>query len=347
NPSSMFGHTLLRIDRKDQTEQTRILDYTVNYAATVTTENGVLFAVLGIIGGFKGSFSTIPYYMQVQKYSDMESRDIWEYHLRLTEDQVKRMLMHAWELGNTDFDYYFFTKNCSYQLLPLLEAADPDLRLAASFKGWTIPADTVRAITQTPGLVTDIVYRPSRSAQIRQRRALLTEGEKGLLSEIIAAPSHITSETIQRLPPDRRALLLEIAFDYLRFRTFKLENESESEKKSRRALLQARSALKAASPEIDFRPDVAPPEKGHETARVGLGTGWRKGEPFEEVWIRPAYHDLLDDDAGYTPGAQIELMNTRLRYYHHRDRLELHSLNLADVISLFPVDPLFRKPSWK
>jgi hypothetical protein len=33
NPASLFGHTLLRLDRRGQTEQTRLLAYAVNYAA--------------------------------------------------------------------------------------------------------------------------------------------------------------------------------------------------------------------------------------------------------------------------------------------------------------------------
>src|SRR5688500_15974397 len=42
NPSSMFGHLLLRVDQRNQTEQTRILAYTVNYSADVTTDNGIV-----------------------------------------------------------------------------------------------------------------------------------------------------------------------------------------------------------------------------------------------------------------------------------------------------------------
>ncbi len=34
NPSSMFGHTLLRLDPKDQKEL-NLVSYTINYAATV------------------------------------------------------------------------------------------------------------------------------------------------------------------------------------------------------------------------------------------------------------------------------------------------------------------------
>ena len=66
NPSSMFGHLLLRVDQKGQTERTSILAYTVNYAADVTTDNGIVFAVLGLTGGFKGYFSTHPVLHQSQ-----------------------------------------------------------------------------------------------------------------------------------------------------------------------------------------------------------------------------------------------------------------------------------------
>ncbi|MGH7829328.1 MAG: DUF4105 domain-containing protein, partial [Candidatus Binatia bacterium] len=74
NPSSMFGHLLLRVDQKGQTEQTRILAYTVNYSAEVTTDNGIVFAVLGVVGGFKGYFSTHPYYVKAKEYGDFENR---------------------------------------------------------------------------------------------------------------------------------------------------------------------------------------------------------------------------------------------------------------------------------
>lgn len=347
NPSSMFGHTLLRIDQKNQTEQTRILDYTINYAATVTTDNGVLFAVLGIAGGFKGNFSTIPYYIQVQKYSDMENRDIWEYRLGFTEEQIKRMLMHAWELGNTDFTYYFFNKNCSYQLLPLLEVADPELHLTDSFQYWAIPSDTVRLIVAEPGLVKEIVYRPARGTQIRQKHQTLTEGERTLLSRINRDLSDLDSEGFGRLTVERQAFLVDLAYDYTRYQSVADEADLDTIKKKQRILLQRRSAMKVQLPEMTFQPPTAPPEKGHDTARVGFGLGWSEGAPFEALSVRPAYHDLLDDPTGYTSGAQIELMNAEFRYYNQDDRLLLHRLSFANIVSLFPIDTLFKKPSWK
>ncbi len=60
NPASMFGHTFLRVDQKGQTEQTRILAYTINYAADVPPDEGPAYPIKGIFGLYKGQFSTPP-----------------------------------------------------------------------------------------------------------------------------------------------------------------------------------------------------------------------------------------------------------------------------------------------
>ena len=58
NPASMFGHTFLRVDQTGQTEQTRILAYTINYAADVPPDAGMAYPIRGIFGGYRGYFST-------------------------------------------------------------------------------------------------------------------------------------------------------------------------------------------------------------------------------------------------------------------------------------------------
>lgn len=350
NPSSMFGHTLLRIDQRGQTDQTRLLAYVINYAANVTTENGLTYAVLGVSGGFQGFFSIMPYYLKVKEYSEMENRDIWEYRLTLKPDQIERMLMHAWELGNTYFDYYFFKENCSYHLLSLLEVADPDLHLTNRFRGWTIPADTVRAVAEQPGLVAATVYRPSRSTQIRSRQARLSGDEQRVLYRL-------THELTPRLPPNmvglavlpagRQALVLEVADDYLRYRSTMDEQHLEIYQAAQREVLEARSALQVQTDEVKAGPGPAPPDQGHQTTRVSLGIGWLDNQPFEQIAIRPVYHDLMDDVTGYPTGAQIELMHLTLRHEPHRNRTTVEELTLAKVVSLSPMDAYFMTPSWK
>ncbi|WP_245869520.1 DUF4105 domain-containing protein, partial [Vibrio fujianensis] len=120
NPSSMFGHTLLRIDAKDQTRHKELVAFAINFAAEPeSNDNAALYAMKGLFGAYPGRFTVMPYYRKVREYNDIESRDIWEYPLNLTEQEVERVLLHLWEMQLAEFDYYFLDENCSYQLLAL------------------------------------------------------------------------------------------------------------------------------------------------------------------------------------------------------------------------------------
>ena len=347
NPASMFGHTFLRIDQKGQTEQTRLLAQTINYAAYVPPDAGMAYPIRGIFGGFSGYFSTYPYYLKVQEYRDFENRDIWEYRLNLSENQVRRLLMHSWEFGNASFDYFFFKENCSYHLLALLDYADPALHLTDEFFLWTVPADTVRLIASKPGLVSGIAYRPSRSNVIRRKRESLPAGERELAHRIAQDLGELTSQAFVQLSLTRQAFLLDLASDYLRYRTETTDSPPPEWKERTRAVLTARSQLRIASEEFKVVPFAKQPELGHKTSRASLGSGWRNNDTFEEVTVRAGYHDLLDPEVGYTPDAQIELASLTLRHYNRADQTRIERATLANVLSLTPIDSVFHAPSWK
>ena len=347
NPSSMFGHTLLRFDQKGQTEQTRILAYTVNYAADVPPDAGIAFAVKGMTGGYKGYFSSIPYYLKVREYRDLENRDIWEYRLNFTETQVRRMLSHAWELGNAYFDYYFFKENCAYHILSLLEVGNEELHLRDRFWLWTIPADTIRLLAQQPEIIKDVTYRPSRSTRIRRKKEALTHTERRLLQQIISDPTKLRSEDLVTQRPERQALLMDLASDSLLYAMVKDGDHAEDYWKKNIAVLSARSRVAQKPPEIAIRPLAAPPEQGHKTLRAGMGVGWRQDELFEELNLRVAYHDLLDPDTGYLPDAQIEIGSLAVRHYERTEQVRLERFTLANIVSLSPMEEGFVSPSWK
>ena len=347
NPASMFGHTFLRVDQKGQTEQTRILAYTINYAAYVPPDAGLAYPIRGMFGGYSGYFSTYPYYLKVQEYRDIENRDIWEYRLNFTEQQVGRLLMHSWEMGNAAFDYFFFKENCSYHLLALLEYADPALHLTDQFLLWTVPADTVRLIASKPGLVSGIAYRPSRSSVIRRKREALPVGERELAHRITQGLGELTSPAFAQLDLTKQAFLLDLASDYLRYRTETTDSALPEWKERNRAILTARSQLRIPSEEFKVAPFAKQPELGHKTSRAAVGAGWRNNDTFEEVTVRAGYHDLLDPEVGYTPDAQIEIASVSLRHYNRVDQTRIERATLANVLSLSPIDSVFHAPSWK
>jgi len=347
NPASMFGHTFLRIDQQGQTEQTRILAYTIDYAAEVPPDVGFEYAYKGIFGGYKGFFSTPPYYLKVQAYRDIENRDMWEYRLNLTSDQLDRLIMHAWEMGNAYFDYFFFKENCSYHILSLLEYANPELHLREQFHLYTIPADTVRAVVASPGLVGATTYRPSRSTIIKRKRATLTSGERKAAQQILRDPEAAREADFAARPVLRRALILDVVSDYLRYKAESDDPEVKQHKERNRQVLTERSRLLVPSEEMAILPYTERPDAGHRTSRATVGAGWRNRDTFEEVSLRGAYHDLLDPEVGYTPDAQIEMLSATLRYYNRAEQTRLERATLLNIVSLSPMDELFHGPSWK
>ena len=185
SPASMFGHTLLTIDTN---AQTRLLSQSINYSAVTTETFGPLFAVRGLFGSYKGYFSVLPYYAKLQEYSDIERRDLWEYRLNFSKEEIRRLLMHTYEMDFIYSDYYFFDENCSYNLLFLLDAARPSLDFTDRFGLWVIPLDTIRAVRNS-GLVADVQFRPSRTARIEQLSDGLSRGERLLAASVAGGES--------------------------------------------------------------------------------------------------------------------------------------------------------------
>ncbi|MGK5093608.1 DUF4105 domain-containing protein [Deltaproteobacteria bacterium TL4] len=348
NPASMFGHTFLRIEQQKNSPQVQLLSYAVNYAAEVNLQENEVGAILkGVFGGFSGYFSLMPYYLKVQEYNELENRDMWEYRLNFDHEQRQWMLWHIWELGNARFDYFFFKENCSYHLLSLLDVANPELKLQEHFWLRTIPSDTIRLIDSYPGLILERNYRPSRSTQIQRKNEQLSASEYPLLLRILDDHNFTALSELEELPPIRQALILEIAESYLRYRLNTKQENKTAHKKLRQALLIARSQLKVKSPESEIKPYSGAPEEGHRVVRMGFGIGQQNQEAFEEIEFKASYHDLLDRETGYTPGAQIGLFNFQFRNYAESEQTILKKFIIAEVISLTPISRMFLQPSWK
>ncbi len=345
NPSSMFGHTLLRVDGADQDERTRLLAYAINYAVGPDGDNGVLFTFKSLIGAYPGVFSLSPYYVKVKEYSDMENRDIWEYRLNFTQEEIDRLLMHAWELGPTRFDYYFFDENCAYHLLSLFEVARPSLHLTDRFRGWVIPVDTVRSLAEQQDMLTEVVYRPANNTRLRARLAELSLHERELLHALLTdAPPRTVLADVSAV---RQPLLLEGAYALLRYEASEGLRDHAAAARRSRELLLARSHISAGEEGSEPPVPTPRPDQGHPTRRLALGLGREHGRDFQSLALRPAYNDLLDPAGGYTEGAQINFMDIHLRHYQNSGRVALEKLALVDIYSLAPRDDFFKPVSWK
>jgi Domain of unknown function (DUF4105) len=353
NPSSAFGHTFLRLDKADRAREGKayeLLDYGVDYAATVDTDNAVLYAMKGLLGFFQGHFSHYAYYYKVRQYADAESRDLWEYDLALEPGEVAMLSAHLWELGGTFFWYWYLDENCSYHILGALEAAAPRLSLLehVRHKPVVLPSDTVKAVFANPGLVRAAHYRPSIRTQFLARAARLSG--KGL--DAVERLAHDPAAALDpALPRDVQAAALDAALDQLdlRFMRDLVVGRAPEAARARQMLLERRSTLGVVSPPLEVpAPEERAPQLGHGSFRLASGAGYSSRDGALAVLdLRLALHDLGDPPDGYPPLAQIEFLPTRLRLAPREGKAELDSSWFVRVLSLNDLSRFDLRPSWR
>lgn len=343
NPASMFGHTLLTILSDEGTQLTA---HAVNYSARTEETNGLFFAVKGLLGRYPGYYSVQPYYQKIQQYSDISQRDIWEYPLNLTRPEIHRLLMHLWELREVWADYYFFDENCSYNLLFLLEAARPSLRLTDRFNVFALPVDTVKAVREE-GLIESAEYRPSRATKIQHQLARLSPKQRGAVLALVEGERASATPAEDFPEIGDQARMLDAAAAYLQYRFAKRELTLPRYRQSLLATLKARSRL-GRRPESELHiPPPPRPDEIHGSSRVWTGVGVRDGEVFLEAGWRPAFSDLIDTHFAPDQGMEIEFLSTRLRHEPEANRVALERIDILNITSLSPRDPFFSPYSWK
>lgn len=339
NPSSMFGHTLLRLDASTQTDDTRLLAYAINYSAQTNTNNGLEFAYKGLTGGYPGAFSLLPYYEKVKEYNDWESRDLWEYELTLSRDEVRTLVLTYRDWEGVTSPYYFLSRNCSYELLGLLEMARPGLRLQARFKVDAIPSDTLRAVLEQPGLLKRVTWR---AASGTRQAATVARNDRATNRAALALMTQ-PEAALPALTPVQQARALETAYDDLYVRHVNREADPLSSPVILRRLLQRRSQMDMPDQRVAPARPAVDPAHGHDTARWSLGFG-HDDENSLRIGLRPAYHDWLDASAGYRAGARVDFLDVNLRA--GPSGLGVQSASVVAIDSLAPANGLRTPLSW-
>ncbi len=340
-PSSLFGHTFLRFDKKNKNE--KLLSYISNFGAiTPPNPNGFSYAYNGLTGGYPGVFSFQPYYEKVKTYGAIENRDLWEYNLDFSKQELKILVDHVWELGYQFVDYFFFTDNCSYLLMEVLDVARLSMRLAEKFPRQTIPLDTVREVLKQKGLMKKVDFRASKETKILSHWGDLTTKEKQ------AVKSFFRNEKLdENLTENETAKVTEIAYDINQYNLAKGKISLKKMRSRSMALLVARNKISQkenlfSKIKIPIRPD-----KAHASSRLSLSTGIRDANEFFSLSFRPAYHTIDDLDDGHVFGAGLNFFYGELQYDLENSSLYLNQFDLVSITSFAPWQAIFRPTSWK
>ncbi|MCY1419069.1 hypothetical protein D9M71_346440 [compost metagenome] len=187
-----------------------------------------------------------------------------------------------------------------------------------------------------------IDYRPSRERELLSRAEPLSDAEQQWVLAISADTALLQSAEFQALPGERRALIQDAAYRLERYRA---NGQERDPARSQRSFELLRAINKNPPPPLQIAPPGLP-EDGHDSRTWQLGAGSRDDRAFAEYGLRMAYHDLNDNAYGFPLGAQIEILQLKLRQYEGND-WQVQQLDLATIRSLTPRNDLLKPWSWQ
>ncbi len=347
SPGSAFGHTFFRINRN--TQQTKVkqelLDFGIGFAANVTVTNPAAYALMGLFGGFTGAWTNLPYYYKVREYNDYEARDLWSYDLNLTASEVEMFALHIWEVGAHSYNYFFFTQNCAYHMLTVLEAAAPRLNLIDHVPFYyIIPADSMKALFYEKDFVTGFNYRPSA-------RKVFLERTKRIDQELVPAfenfaDTEVLPASFSGLSELQKAYFLDAAIDLIDLRHPQLDAKKNPALYGKKELLLTqRAQVNVITPELQIFADPAEqPELSHGSSRLSLSYFEKNQVKTGLLGYRFALHDLQDPLIGMPRFSQLEFFNFSFQLLP--GDLHFREMNIFKVFNLSPRNFFEKKSSW-
>jgi hypothetical protein len=336
NPASMFGHSFLKVF-SHKNKGSPLLDWSVNYAAMVPEEeNPFAFAYFGLTGGYMGQFSLVPFYAKVEEYGLSEGRDLWEYDLNLSREEVLRLVDAVWELeANTHLDYFFFDENCSFQILTLLEVVRLDWDISSYFLHM-IPGESVKRVAQIKDAISEVRMRPSLERRFRVAVESLSADEKENLRKVTDGEQlNLNAKTLSVLALFYQAEKKRLGEKWSKESDYKKTLILLSEKKGEQQI--------PAMDGENTRPDIS---HGAYAISLGAYSSHLNNHKFgAELGIRFAYHDILDSDAGYLPHSEVLFPNFTFQW--NQRKFQFQQIEAFSLISLQPWSILRRPVSWR
>jgi hypothetical protein len=343
NPASFMGHLFLKVrdlHPGNRGEVLDLLDETIGFLALIPEDVGPLrYAWDGLTGGFQAAFVVNDFDRQSFQYQAIEDRDLWEYPLGLSVDELELLLRHYWELTHqAQFHYRFLTGNCAGMLASMILAVRPGLELPPGWSLFVTPHQVVRWLVENH-LVSAPRSWPSVRAVALQRLKALTLAEQRSIGRDLDA----------RAPSPGRGYAY---YDALLARLDYLELERQEplpagEEGLRRESLRALAASPLPTMPLPPPPlDSDDPGVGHDVSYAAAGVGRDGAGAFADLELRPAAHALIDPRRGFRRDLAFEVLRMRGRYSFADARGRLSSLDLLHLKSIAPHGPLGTKPAW-
>jgi hypothetical protein len=341
-PASAFGHTLLKLNKEDPMTSD-LKSYGVDFSAQVTTKNPLAYGVMGILGGFYGRFSLMPYFLKLREYNDFESRDLWEFELNLNKSELELLTAHLWDMNQALFDYYYFTENCSYHVTRFIDAIKPEWKLLDSIYKITVPIDTLIPLVKNKTITKGIYFRPSQQKKSESR---LNELNNKQIKIVKNSLDQLTVNNLNTLVEKEKVKVLDAIIDFTDYK-YPIEmhlSQANQIQDFKREVLILRSSLQQKSNNLD---KIKSEEFNfsHKPRKFTIGHRNSDTSGFE-LRHRFALHDILEPQGGIYSLFSLEMGKTTLFYQNEEEKLVFEEFEIAHVEALRPLSYLEKKISW-
>lgn len=294
NPASSFGHVLFKVNNSKTKRNKDLLNQAVNFGAIVPdNENGILYSLYGLFGGYEAAFTAKNVYEENHIYLDKELRDMWEYKLNLNKQQLHFIVAHVWEILGKKYQYYFIDKNCAYRMAELLTLVS-DTKLKSEH--WQIPSSLFFTLQESTDLIQSIEYIPSRQSILLNDYELLTPIEQQYFKKIIIHNQKMPLA----LNANEKIRLSNLAIKYYQYKIIKNPNNKLNYEVMKKYWLVERLNQKAApeSHEEIASNSPHPPTTGHKPSLLRIKSRSRNNNNDLLIGISPSYHDNLNIQNG-------------------------------------------------
>lgn len=346
NPSSSFGHTFLKVINPENAAHKDLIDYGINYAADADSSEGLLYSIKGLLGMYGGQFTMLPYHQKLREYINLEGRDIWEYPLEFSADEVEVLIDHLLEIEHSYAPYYFFSDNCSYHILKVFEIVRPELEVSKHIAKFVIPVDTVKIIRRYTNLSDKRIFKKSLKTDYLESYSKLDDQQRKILRNVV---DNQASDTTINISKKKQALVFETAMKHLAVKAYQSGKDLDQE------IYQLASERATLGPitEEEKSKDIEPPDQSHDSSAFYFGGGQivqrqnQENLNFYSIKFRNAFHDFEQPDFGMVHASQSELLSFDFRYVVEQKKISLYRLTFLNLINTNPVTTLDQNLSWK
>jgi hypothetical protein len=267
NPASTFGHTFLKLNKKSDVN--KLLDTTLSFGAIVPdNENIMVYIFKGIFGFYDATYSDKYFFTHDMAYTKTELRDMWEYKLNLPKEKVTFLLLHIFEISNKQFQYYFFKKNCAYEITKLVELILEE-DIVSSKTAWYAPVEPFISLSKTD-YIRDILYHPSRETKIYKYYKILSNNQKQLVSRLISSQLNFKSDYFLKSNKKDKTIALDFLLRYYKYKLVITQNKDKVKKLKNKVLLKRFDYPPTKEEFIFKQTNTIPPDKNSPPMNISL-----------------------------------------------------------------------------